>query len=454
MKKNNLVLSMALAGVLGCAATTSSANTMLGAFIKHDGWSLTEIDRFNADTGKSTAVTTLFTNFNMHWDSLNIQASNIVSRGAMPMITLMPDGDRSDDMLSAIVAGDEDVYINSWIQSFKVWRDSYPEDQRPTILLRFAHEFNGNWYPWGNNPEGLKAAWRHTHALFEAAGVNDSVEWVWCASATDVDDYNDVTLYYPGDDVVDWTGLDGYNWGSNYAWTDWRSFDEVFSSAYVTLVNNFPDKPMVVAEVGSAEPGDVPDPEWGQEGDNTDASESKEAWVADMLTSIAADYPAIRAISWFNINKELSWALNETSQSGLSNTGLEAYRQGVQVDHYDSTFTPLNTTMDTGEEPVGGKGKNKPRNDDSTDNTTSKGGGKKKSSVVSLTTIEKSAETMAVDSTVTTQQRLTGLDRAAFVSRMPEVVGAKLREKQANGFRNMPADVLEKIREARLRLAR
>lgn len=443
MKKNNLVLSMAVVGAISCATTANSATTMLGAFVQYDGWSLTTIDRFNTETGKPMAVTTLFTNFDMHWDSLNIQASNIVSRGAMPMITLMPDADRSDNMLAAIAAGDEDVYVNGWIQSFKAWRDSYPEGQRPTILLRFAHEFNGNWYPWGNNPEALKTAWRHIHSMFEAAGVNDSVEWVWCASATDVDDYNDVTVYYPGDDVVDWTGLDGYNWGSNYAWTSWRSFDEVFSSAYVTLATHFPDKPVVLAEVASTEASDLPDAEWGQNGNDTDAGESKELWVSDMLSSITADYPAIRAISWFNINKELSWALTEIAQSGLPNTGLTAYQQGVQNESYSSTFTPLNEVTEGNDS--GGKGKNKP--DKTTDGNADKGGGKNKRTA---------AETVAVESniplTTTAEQRLTGIDKATSVSRMPEVVGIKLREKQAEGFRNMSAEALKKIRAERLKL--
>jgi len=43
-------------------------------------------------------------------------------------------------------------------------------------------------------------------------------------------------------------------------------------------------------------------------------------WVQDMYTRILAEYPAIRAVAWFNTNKELSWALN-----GAGNTGLAAY---------------------------------------------------------------------------------------------------------------------------------
>ena len=119
MNKNKFFLSLALAGTLGLSATANAA-TLLGAFIKDDGWSLTDIDKFNADTSKSMAVTNLFSTFDMHWDSLNIQTSNIVSRGATPMISFMPYSERHPDMLAAIASGEEDAYITSWIESFSL----------------------------------------------------------------------------------------------------------------------------------------------------------------------------------------------------------------------------------------------------------------------------------------------------------------------------------------------
>ena len=39
----------------------------------------------------------------------------------------------------------------------------------------------------------------------------------------------DLASFYPGDAYVDWTGLDGYNWGTNPAKPDrWRSFDQLY----------------------------------------------------------------------------------------------------------------------------------------------------------------------------------------------------------------------------------
>lgn len=445
---NSLLLSACLGATVGFSQ--AQASTMLGSYIKHDGWSTYHIDKFNHASHKSMAIQTLFVNFNIHWNYLNIQASNIVSRGATPMISLMPKGSNSSDTLAAIVAGEEDAFINSWINSFMAWRNSYPEGERPVIMLRFGHEFNGNWYPWGNRPETFKAAWRHIHAMFEAAGANEGVEWVWCASATDVDDYRDVTVYYPGDDVVDWTGLDGYNWGSNYSWSSWRTFDQVFSYAYNRLIQHYPDKPIVLAELASAEPDDTPDPSWWQYGSDSDANQSKDEWIANMMARIEESYPAVRAISWFNINKELSWALDETAKSGYPNTGLQGYNSGAQSDHFKSDFVRLGFDFP---EQQAGLGKSPPLKDKEPP----------KSFYVKLLEMMidvaqakniKAPKKEKLNKLTKKQlkEKLTGLQRALARSKKPNVVGKKLREKEAKGRKNMPKAFLKKFSESRLQL--
>lgn len=405
-KKSLLVFLITCVFIVSCGAAsdsdskisnTSDSKIMLGAYLKNDGWSVSVLEKFKADTRKQVSIVGLYTNFEMDWSFLTTQTSNIVASGSMPLITLMPFDSGHEDLLVMIATGEKDSYISRWIDDFKVWRDSYPEDSRPTILLRFGHEFNGNWYAWGNQPEAYKVAWRHIHGLFEAAGVNDNVEWIWSASATDSDDYNDITRYYPGDDVVDWTSLDGYNWGSNYAWSRWRTFDEVFSAAYVKLIENYPNKPIIIAEVATAEPSDLPDPDWGQYGDDSDAAESKEVWISNMLSRIKESYPAIRAVSWFNVNKELSWALNETAGNGLANTGLSAYNDSVLDSRFLSEFVPLSASA----------------------------------------------------STVSAKLSST-LHRKAALSNIPVVVGVKSRQKEADGMKNLPPHILEKIRHERI----
>ncbi len=407
------LIGVAVVGVL--MAGTAQSTTMLGAYIDNDGWNTAPIDQFNTDAAKPLAVVNLFSSFGQDWGGLAIQASNIVSRKATPLITWMPSiSSRPDaNLLGEISSGQWDGYIDGWINSLKLWQASYPADQKPTVLLRFAHEFNGNWYPWSNDPDGFKTAWRYLHSRFAQAGVT-GVEWVWCANNVSVDNYNDITRYYPGNDVVNWTALDGYNWGSNYSFTQWKGFAEVFSSPYTTLVTNYPDKPVLLAEVASAEPQDLPNADYGMTGNDSDAGQSKAVWVQDMYTRMLAEYPAIRAVAWFNTNKELSWALN-----GAGNTGLAAYNTVIADSRYTGTFTPL-IAPPTVTEPT----RTKP----------TKGGGGKRSTTTSTTLM--TAESTALESIQ--QEREAGIQRALAVSKMPEVVGTALLAREAQGFRSLP----------------
>lgn len=396
MLKKTLVLSITLS--CGLLLTQTYADTAVGAFVKNDGWSLDAIDQYNNNVSRPAATINLFSTFTANWNEhLNYQASNIVSRNAVPMITWMPyDRNRPDQsILNEISSGQWDEYINNWIEGFKNWQNTYSSEEKPSIMLRFGHEFNGNWYTWGNKPETFKAAWQYLHDAFEEADINDSVDWVWCASSTDVDDYNDITRYYPGDDYVDWLSLDGYNWGSNFSWSHWKTFDETFSQSYVKLVKNYPEKPIIIAEIGSAEPHDQPNPDWGQNGDDSDSIESKEVWVADMMKSVRENYPSIHGIVWFNINKELSWALTLDG-----NTGLNAFNRALSKHYFSGSLKKVEF-------------------EDELKNTGRKG-------------------------------QVTGIARAIQVSNMPDVVGEKLLEKEANGIRNMSKQALRKWRMGRI----
>ena len=100
---------------------------------------------------------------------------------------------------------------------------------------------------------------------------------VWCPNNTDQpgDAWNNIAAYYPGDQYVDWVGMDGYNWGTT-ANTSWQSFDAVFSDIYRQLTA-LTAKPLMIGEFACAEQG----------GD-------KAAWISDALLKIGTAYPRVK----------------------------------------------------------------------------------------------------------------------------------------------------------------
>jgi len=74
------------------------------------------------------------------------------------------------------------------------------------IFVSFAHEMNGNWYPWSGNPKLYVKAFRHIHDVIQKAGTKN-ITWVW-----NPDIFSAAKAYYPGNTYVDWVAIDGYNW--------------------------------------------------------------------------------------------------------------------------------------------------------------------------------------------------------------------------------------------------
>ena len=101
---------------------------------------------------------------------------------------------------------------------------------------------NGNWFPWaehanGNQPGDYVAAWRHVHDIFTQVGATNAT-WVWCPYVELAPELGPLARYYPGDDYVDWTSLDGFNWGKNRVNPQpWTSFDKIFGPSYRAIVN-------------------------------------------------------------------------------------------------------------------------------------------------------------------------------------------------------------------------
>ena len=165
------------------------------------------------------------------------------------------------------------------------------------FFLDFAAEMNGDEAWGGNNPTLYVAAYRHIHDIFTAAGATNVI-WAWCPNVTDTEGGNRTTMeYYPGDSYVDWTGVDGYNWGT--ANGGWQSFQQVFKDIYPLLAAK--KKPIIIGEMSSAEAG----------GD-------KAKWIDEIIPTLRTSYPLIKCVIWFDINKEADWRISSSRGSEAS----------------------------------------------------------------------------------------------------------------------------------------
>jgi mannan endo-1,4-beta-mannosidase len=137
------------------------------------------------------------------------------------------------------------------------------------------------------------------HDVFASVGASN-VTWVWCPNVDPAGKLHDLASLYPGDEYVDWTGLDGYNWGPSKG--GWTSFSRLYSTTYHEITDTIaPSKPLLIGEMGSTEQGG-----------------SKAAWIGEALTEIPTAFPKVRAALWFDTYDDgMDWPI-ETSSSATS----------------------------------------------------------------------------------------------------------------------------------------
>lgn len=232
-------------------------------------------------------------------------ASLVESRGDIPAI----DMSTQNVPLRAITAGSYDASIASWALAAKAWG-------HPFFLL-FDEEMNGTWYPYspgrnGNTAADFVAMWRHVHDIFTVVGATN-VTWVWCPNVDPDHVFTPYSELYPGDAYVDWTGLNGYNWGGR----EWTSFAKVFGSSYKALLQVAPTKPIMVGETASAEGGG-----------------SKAAWITRAFsTDLPKNFPRVKAVLWFNwrIHEKGAWWPWEIESSA---TAQRAFAAAIKSSYY------------------------------------------------------------------------------------------------------------------------
>ena len=208
------------------------------------------------------------------------------------------------------------------------------------VLLRFAHEMNGSWYAWGQQPAAYVAAFRRVAAAVHAGAPASAMLWApnygggypfrggrYMAAAgspehaaldTDRDGRLDAhddpyAPYYPGDDAVDWVGMSLYHWGSRYPWgsndlPEPGKFEAMLTGDYHGSVGDermLPDFDALYAKrrgkpLGIFETAALYAPGAGGE----DAMAIKSAWWQQVYSDeVRRRFPSLAMINWFEWDK-------------------------------------------------------------------------------------------------------------------------------------------------------
>jgi mannan endo-1,4-beta-mannosidase len=249
------------------------ARKYLGVAMLDVPQNVAHLQAFTAAVGTAPNVITIYESFDDQFAAAQVRA--IYQRGALAIIRWEPTTKR----LADIAAGAHDKYILDFAAAVR--RLNLP------IALTVAHEMNGDWYPWGtrnNTPAEFVGAWRRVHQLFAQTGATNVI-WAWTPNAIQAAPRVRLAPYYPGDQYVDWVGIDAY-----YTQAGIRTFRDLFGPT-MAEIRRFTTRPFIIVETGA------------------EAGSNRLRSMDDLFTSVAND-PTVLGFVYFNQRGSKNWAID------------------------------------------------------------------------------------------------------------------------------------------------
>lgn len=248
----------------------------LGAFIDRDdslprhvmqGQAHGDVKVFTEKVGKAHASYFMYRAYGQPFP--REWAEYIKSQGAMPHIAWEP---RSLDQVA------DDAYLRTWVEEAR--RLDWP------VFIRFAGEMNGDWTPYHGNPAAYRQAFRRVYQAFRKA---PKVALIWCPNTIPE---NGLDAYYPGDDAVDWVGVNFYS--VLYLDNDLqRPGDKIHPTDLLDYVYRkySARKPIVIAEYAATH---------FAQAEQRSRPEFAVDKIAQLYSSLPTRYPRVKMVDWYD----------------------------------------------------------------------------------------------------------------------------------------------------------
>lgn len=321
----------------GTAATFTSCTATTAGIVPADGtllgvnldWEAETLPQHAADLGHRPAVAVQFSDIpydRATWAHTQSAVEQVRTNGGVLLLTLEPHGGlatMSPEVVATLAADLRDLNA-----------------QGVPVVLRFAHEMNGSWYAWGQQPAEYVRVFREVAAAVHAEAPGTQMMWApnygggypftggqfaalpgtadWAALDTDRDGTvtgldDSYAPYYPGDDAVDWVGISLYHWGNQRPWGNNEvpedgKFAAMLTGTYVGTAGDDAGVPDFYAVYGEEHGHPVAIPEtaaiYTPSRDGADELAIKQAWWRQVFSDEThARFPRLAMVNWFEWRK-------------------------------------------------------------------------------------------------------------------------------------------------------
>lgn len=193
---------------------------------------MNEVTQFADEISLKPNIITIYQEFGDPFVATEVRST--FDYGALPILRWEP----FDTSLTDIARGRQDAYVKRYANDVR--RLGLP------LAITFAHEMNGQWYPWGsqrNKGRTFVSAWRRIHDIFEEAGATNVI-WAWTPNVISGAPGVKLAPWFPGDAYVDWIGIDGY-----VAIGGPQTYQTLFGPT-MKEVQRFSKRPFLIVETG------------------------------------------------------------------------------------------------------------------------------------------------------------------------------------------------------------
>lgn len=313
------------------------AGTWLGVNLDWESESLAE---HREKLGHSPAVSVQFSDIpydDETWEHTTAAVTQVKENGGILLLTLEPHGgldSMSDEVIDRLANDLKEI-----------------NDSGTPVIVRFAHEMNGSWYAWGQQPQRYVEVFRKVAAAIHATAPGTAMMWApnygggypftggqFAArrgtpafEALDTDGDGALTMaddtyapYYPGDDAVDWVGISLYHWGNQRPWgnnevPEGDKFADMLTGTYSGTAGDddaIPDFYQVYG-VDHGHPVAIPETAaiFTPSRDGADELDIKQTWWRQVFSEETHErFPNLKMINWFEwlkyeieINDDVDW---------------------------------------------------------------------------------------------------------------------------------------------------
>lgn len=172
----------------GLAKFEPKSGCYLGAFVMKDDHVSGDMALWEQAVGKGHASYLRYVGYGQPFPEAWV--AEVRRLGAVPNLALEPNN------------GLASVRDNDYLRAFAraAGRSGGP------VFLRFASEMNGNWTNYSGDPKTYRQKFRLVAGVFQREAPNVAMVWTpYCMPQ------GNIPQFYPGDDVVDWVGINIYS---------------------------------------------------------------------------------------------------------------------------------------------------------------------------------------------------------------------------------------------------